>query len=68
MLIDLIARYKNWKENPDLKKGAKKQELINKLKENITDITHIECTNNECIDDDNEKGEDEDEERYIYFN
>jgi len=62
MLIDLIARYKNWKENPDLKKGAKKQELINKLKENITDITHIECTNNECIDDDNEKGEDEDEE------
>ncbi len=64
MLVDLIQRYKNWvKENPDWKKSGKKQELINKLKENITDLTHIECSSNECNE---EVGDAEDEEKYIH--
>jgi len=57
MLIDLIIRHNNWvKENPDWKKKSKKQELLNNLKENITDLTP---TNRMNYDIKNEEEDDE---------
>ena len=47
-----MKRYRNWvKENPDWKKKAKKKQLLNKLKGNITDLTPMDGIDDKEFDE-----------------